>query len=146
MLAHHDEVEAGVAGRAHLVDVLAEAIDHRHPGGMLLGDDQAEVHAVLPDFSSGRGFSSGRSFGWGGEAPDAGGSRSPSRKRVQRSGARSQPAARPSRTSSAMMSPTAGACLNPWPLQPNSAQSPAHSGVAPATGSWAGGTPQTPRE
>jgi hypothetical protein len=46
VLTHHDEVEAGVASRPDLLDVLPEAIDHRHARRMLLGDDQAEVHGV----------------------------------------------------------------------------------------------------
>src|SRR4030095_13235724 len=46
VLTHHDETEAGVARGPDLVDVLAEAIDHGHARGMLLGDDQAEVHVA----------------------------------------------------------------------------------------------------
>ncbi len=48
VLPHDDEVEPGVARRPHLVDVLAEALDHRHAGRMLLRDDQTEFHGFLP--------------------------------------------------------------------------------------------------
>ena len=47
VLPHHDEVEPGVASRPHLLDVLAESLDHGHAGWMLLRDDQAEFHGLL---------------------------------------------------------------------------------------------------
>ena len=46
VLAHHDEVEAGVAGGPDLLDVLPETIDHRHARRVLLRHDQSEVHAL----------------------------------------------------------------------------------------------------
>ena len=49
------------------------------------------------------------------------GTRSCSRKRVQRNGVRSKSPALPCRTTSESRSPMNGECLKPWPLQPKSA-------------------------
>src|SRR5215469_2536980 len=75
-----------------------------------------------------------RCFGCGGMIQPARGSKSFSRKRLQRKGVRSKSAERPCRITSERMSPMTGECLNPCPLQPKSTYSPSYSGTAPRTG------------
>src|SRR5215831_20672543 len=98
---------------------------------------QARLRLAWSD-SDGKSYRGGaaasRCFGWGGMIQPARGSKSFSRKRLQRKGVRSKSAERPCRITSERMSPMTGECLNPCPLQPKSTYSPSYSGTGPRTG------------